>query len=257
MVVTVAPRPARKIRRGVARRLSRLESAAAVRPTGATSHAGRWQRPTAPAMVGGMYETRTSLILRVADAQDHQAWNEFSELYSPLLFGHFRKMGIREHDARDLLQELLIKLLDRVGAYERSRGRFRTWLWSVATRHAIDWMRSVGRRRAVEEAVYDQWSATQDWQHDRPDHVFETAYRQRVIRFACERVREERERTEAGRRMWRCFEQYWLNGRPAGDVAADLKIDNENNVRVYAMRVLERVRSKCNDYDPELREEAM
>jgi RNA polymerase sigma-70 factor (ECF subfamily) len=204
-----------------------------------------------------MQETRTSLILRVADPQDHAAWNEFCELYTPLVFGHFRKMGVREHDARDLVQELLIKLLDRVRAYDRTKGRFRTWLWSVATRHAIDWMRSAGRRRAVEEAVYQQWSAAQDWEHDKPDHAFEKAYEQRVIRFACERVRQEREQTEAGRRMWRCFERYWLAGQPAGEVAAELAIDNENNVRVYAMRVLERVRAKCGDYDPELATEAI
>jgi len=46
--------------------------------------------------------TRASLLLRLRDAQDGEAWREFVDLYAPLVYGYARKQGLQDADAADL-----------------------------------------------------------------------------------------------------------------------------------------------------------
>jgi len=52
-------------------------------------------------------ETRASLILRLPDASDVVAWDEFVAIYSPLIFRLARRQGLQPTDADDLVQEVL------------------------------------------------------------------------------------------------------------------------------------------------------
>src|SRR4051794_7651699 len=57
--------------------------------------------------VGGMGDppiTRPSLLLRVRDPRDNDAWREFVELYGPLVYRFSRKRGLQDADAADLTQ---------------------------------------------------------------------------------------------------------------------------------------------------------
>src|SRR5205807_4075476 len=77
--------------------------------------------------------THPSLLLRIRDAGDRQAWVEFVEVYAPLVYGFARKHGLQDADAADLTQDVLqavsggIRRLD----YDPRRGTFRGWLFTV------------------------------------------------------------------------------------------------------------------------------
>src|SRR5438132_9043989 len=77
--------------------------------------------------------TRLSLLLRICDAKDSQAWSQFVDLYAPLVYGFARKHGLQDADAADLTQDVLqavsggIRRLD----YDPRRGPFRAWLFTV------------------------------------------------------------------------------------------------------------------------------
>ena len=43
--------------------------------------------------------TRPSLLLRMRDARDHEAWHTFVELYAPLVYRFARKRGLQDADA--------------------------------------------------------------------------------------------------------------------------------------------------------------
>jgi len=43
--------------------------------------------------------TRLSLIVRLRDLQDQQAWAQFVELYAPPIYGYARKRGLQDADA--------------------------------------------------------------------------------------------------------------------------------------------------------------
>src|ERR1700736_4307969 len=49
-------------------------------------------------------ETRPSLLVRIRDAQDRDAWGQFVELYGPVVYRFGRKRGLQDADAADLTQ---------------------------------------------------------------------------------------------------------------------------------------------------------
>src|SRR4051812_14481068 len=85
--------------------------------------------------------TRASLLLRLGDAQDGDAWKEFVDLYAPLVYGYARKQGLQDADAADLCQEVLRAVAGAVGRleYDPQRGAFRNWLFTVARRKLVNW----------------------------------------------------------------------------------------------------------------------
>ena len=48
--------------------------------------------------------TRVSLLNRLKDGGDHQAWTAFVRLYGPVIYGFARKRGLQDADAADLMQ---------------------------------------------------------------------------------------------------------------------------------------------------------
>ncbi|MBM4091287.1 MAG: sigma-70 family RNA polymerase sigma factor, partial [Planctomycetes bacterium] len=99
-----------------------------------------------------MTPTRSTLLFRVSDPNDSQAWREFVQLYEPLLMSYVRSRGVSEHDARDVVQEVFATLVRKLPGFQldRTRGRFRTWLWRITQNAVTDWARKRGRRAAAE-----------------------------------------------------------------------------------------------------------
>src|SRR5712672_2262415 len=92
--------------------------------------------------------TRPSLLLRLRDLHDQEAWADFVAIYAPLVYGFARQRGLQEADACDLTQEVLRAVAasaDRL-EYDPERGSFRSWLYTVTRNKYQDLMRS--RRRA-------------------------------------------------------------------------------------------------------------
>ena len=50
-------------------------------------------------------ETRPSLLVRLRDASQNEAWQEFTEIYEPLVYRLARQNGFQHADAQDLTQE--------------------------------------------------------------------------------------------------------------------------------------------------------
>jgi RNA polymerase sigma-70 factor (ECF subfamily) len=63
-------------------------------------------------------ETHASLILRLHDRANQQAWCEFVEIYQPLIYRLARYKGLQHADAED--------------------GRFRTWLQTIARNRIVN-----------------------------------------------------------------------------------------------------------------------
>jgi hypothetical protein len=82
--------------------------------------------------------TRPSLLLRMRDARDHEAWHTFVELYAPLVYRFARKRGLQDADAADLTQDVLrsVAYAMKGDKYDPARGSFRGWLHTV-TRNAV------------------------------------------------------------------------------------------------------------------------
>jgi len=82
--------------------------------------------------------TRPSLLLRVRDLADAAAWDEFVEIYAPLIHGYALRRGLQDADAADIVQEVLREFARCVPRfdYDPDAGRFRGWLHTL-TRRAV------------------------------------------------------------------------------------------------------------------------
>ena len=76
--------------------------------------------------------TPVSLLERVRQPGEQEAWARFVDLYTPMLHGWARRLGLQEPDAADLIQEVFVVLLQKLPGFTCDRERsFRGWLWTI------------------------------------------------------------------------------------------------------------------------------
>jgi RNA polymerase sigma-70 factor (ECF subfamily) len=180
-------------------------------------------------------ETSSSLLIKVRDQGDAESWHEFVTIYEPLIISYCRKRGLAEDDARDVAQEVFVRLLKALPNFEldHSGGRFRTWLWQVTTSAMTDPMRGDNRRAAAERA----WRETRNESGDQ--EIWRKLFQRRVLDWALKKVR-----AQTSDRAWDCFEKHLVLGQSAAVVAGDLGM-TEGAVFTAASRVLAQVREVC------------
>src|SRR6476661_8144755 len=78
---------------------------------------------------------------------DQAAWARFADRYGRKIYGWCRQWKLQEADAEDITQAVLLKLAEKMRAFEYDPARsFRAWLKTV-TRHA--WLDSCSGRPAA------------------------------------------------------------------------------------------------------------
>lgn len=147
--------------------------------------------------------TRASLLLRVRDLQDRESWEEFLELYGPLILRYLRRTGVAQQDAVDLTQDVLQMVVKHIGSFEYDPGRsFRAWLRTIARNRAYRFFEQQSRRPqspgGSEHAMAIQQTPTDD---PIQDELIEKEWRRRCRELAIKQVRP---RVKVG--TWRVFE---------------------------------------------------
>ena len=162
-----------------------------------------------------MENTSTSLLLRLRQSDDREAWSRFVELYTPLIFYWGRKAGLQSHDASDLVQEVLTVMVRKLPEFEYDQSKsFRGWLRTVT----LNKWRERNRRRSL--AVVDVTeSQLADVIGVKEDDFWEVEYRQQLVRRALELMKSEFQPT-----TWHACYQYVISGRPADEVAREAGI---------------------------------
>lgn len=98
--------------------------------------------------------TRRTLIKRVQDQQDETSWEEFVQVYQHFIYAIIRKLGINEHDADDLLQQVLLYLWKMLPDLDLNNiRRFRTVLSNVTKHRTIDFIRKRSNQAKCMEKV--------------------------------------------------------------------------------------------------------
>jgi RNA polymerase sigma-70 factor (ECF subfamily) len=165
--------------------------------------------------------TRASLLLRLRDPQDADAWRQFVDLYAPLVYGYARKQGLQDADAADLCQDVLGSVAGAVGRleYDPRRGAFRNWLFTVVRNRLSNWRAYQGRRI---QASGD--SATRQLLEMSPapggmEEEWQAEWEARLIAWACEQARKQ-----VSEATWQAFWLTAVEGQPARRVAIELSL---------------------------------
>jgi RNA polymerase sigma-70 factor (ECF subfamily) len=181
-----------------------------------------------------MLTTSPTLLNRLRQQNDPEAWERFVRLYTPLLLGWTRRQGFQEADAHDLVQEVLLKLVRELPTYQRGDGQsFRGWLVRVTANQCADF-----RRRKATRVLpgADGLSRVSDDSSIR--ELEEAEYRRLLARRGLDLVRPDFSAT-----TWDAFVGLMLEGRHAAEVAAALKL-SVNAVYLARNRVLTRLRQE-------------
>ena len=73
------------------------------------------------------------------------AWEDFLAAYGRRLYGYFFRATRSHHDAEDLLGEIMLRLVRKMGEYD-DRGRFEPWLFRIASNLVRDRIRRAKAR---------------------------------------------------------------------------------------------------------------
>jgi len=190
-------------------------------------------------------ETLVSLIVGVCQ-QDPERWRQFDAIYRPMLQGYLRKLGLKECDVNDVVQDVFVKLLGKIQTYDRAKCGFRIWLFRVAHNALVD----AARRRASRKKATDGWvlnvlKATPS-DSVRMEEDWIVMHRERILKHALKIVR-----ARVSPRVWACFAQRVYHNKPAAEIARDLNLES-NAVYVNACRVMKLVRSVCEEFDEDM-----
>ena len=188
--------------------------------------------------------TRRSLIVKLRDPADTEAWGEFVAIYEPLIYRLARRKGLQDADARDLCQEVFRTVAQAIGRWDLdpARGSFRGWLSRIARNLLVNFLtrRPYRLRGSGSTSVQDLLEA-QPAADPSATALFEAEYRRRLFRWAAEDVRGEFAPT-----TWQAFWRSAVEGRPPADVARELGL-SVGAVYIARSRVLARLRRRIED----------
>jgi RNA polymerase sigma-70 factor (ECF subfamily) len=183
--------------------------------------------------------TRASLLIRLRDAADAEAWSTFHEVYVPLIYRFCRARGLQDSDAADVSQEVLVRVVKDIRSfdYRPEKGRFRDWLGAITRARMARFFKKSLRRRE-ETGRDDDGYGGDEPQSPAVSALWDDEFNSHVLRMALDRARPHFEPA-----TWRLFERAWIEHHAAADVAAELGVPIQA-VYVAKSRVLKRLREE-------------
>ncbi len=191
-------------------------------------------------------DTRNSLLLRLQDARDVAAWDQFITIYQPLVFRLARSKGFQESDAHDIVQEVLIAVSQAIHRWDpdREKGRFRDWLFRIARNMMINFLtRRKHQPISSPECISELSSLFANTKHAGPltrdpetEAEFDLEYRRELFLIAATQVR-----LQVRPKTWEAFCLTAIENLPNSTVADRLDM-KEGAVLVARCRVLARLR---------------
>jgi RNA polymerase sigma-70 factor (ECF subfamily) len=182
--------------------------------------------------------TRNSLLVRLQDADDIDAWEDFAELYGPVIYRVALAKGLQSADADDLVQEVFLAVSLSISQWlvREDRGAFRAWLVRIARNEAIDRMRlratrSLGCGGSTAEQMLAQVPARSEFSDS-----LEMEYERAVFRWAAKQAQQE-----VSDPVWQAFWLTSIDGLSPTEAASRLQT-GVGNVYVARSRVMARIK---------------
>ncbi len=189
-----------------------------------------------------------SLVRRIT-AMDKTAWDQFVDLYGPLIHRWCLQSGLGSADAADLVQDVFTVVIKSISNFHASStGTFRGWLWTITRNKIRDFFRQSPSRLLPTGGTDLQLQLSQ--QAD-PIDVFDD-----------ETTLDPTERSQAVQLMhramqtiendfapktWQAFMLAVVHGQRTSDIAVQLEMSS-NNVRQAKSRVLRRLRQQLGEF---------
>ena len=181
-------------------------------------------------------QTRASLILRLPNAADVVAWEEFVGIYGPLVFRVARLRGLQAADAEDVVQEVLTAVARSVGEWldRKDRGSFRAWLFRIARNTSLNYLTRRATRSMGASVLSDP--GLPDADKAALSDLFDLEHRRQLFLQAAEQVKES-----VTAATWQAFWLTHVEEKSVVEVSRQLGITS-GSVYIARSRVMSRLR---------------
>ncbi len=190
-------------------------------------------------------DTRDTLITRLRDPADQQAWADFACLYQPLIARFALRQGLQEADANDITQRVLWTVARAAENFQvgEQHGSFRGWLAKVTTNAVINLIQREKKHRGSGRSSVLELMESVPAPSTELSDAWRTEYRTAVFRMAALQVRPKF--TDD---VWRLFWRTAVEGEPIEDVSKEL---GKSIGAAYAARcrVLTAIRKATNQIE--------
>jgi RNA polymerase sigma factor (sigma-70 family) len=184
--------------------------------------------------------TRPSLLVRIRDPRDAEAWSQFVDVYAPLVYGYARKQHLQDADAADLTQEVLRAVAGAIGRlnYDPERGSFRGWFFTIVRNKLRNLLTRNGSqcRGSGDTGAHAMLDALPAREEDSAE--WDREYERRVFSWAADQVRGEFEES-----TWQAFWLTAMEGKTPKEAAAMVKL-SVGAVYIAKSRVIARLRKR-------------
>ncbi|WP_459555418.1 RNA polymerase sigma factor [Lacunimicrobium album] len=161
-----------------------------------------------------MQTTSLTLLHRLCQIDESDAWDRFVRLYSIGIYSWVRRQGFQHEDAADIVQDIFVTLLQKLPTFEHEGPKsFRGWLWTI-TRNKC---RARARQRKLEfvpAEVCDGFAGKDD------EPFAEEEFRRHLISQIATVIKADYTPD-----VWQAFWQHAVEGKPASAVAKTLGIN--------------------------------
>jgi RNA polymerase sigma-70 factor (ECF subfamily) len=160
--------------------------------------------------------TRASLLGRLQDGGDPDAWPQFVRRYAPLLYRWCRAWGLQDADVEDVTQAVLLKLARRLRTFQYDPAQsFRAYLKTLANYAWCDLLADHQDRAAGDSAVREKLEGlpARDDLAQRLQEEFDQELLEQAMRRVQQRVEPQ---------TWEAFRLTALEDQSGAEVAERL-----------------------------------
>lgn len=189
-----------------------------------------------------MEQTSVSLLERLRRTPDEKSWQQWVELYTPLIHAWLARQEVQAADRHDLAQEVLAIVVRKLPGFEHNQrtGAFRHWLRTITARCLKDFWRAQRLRpqargdsdfqEMLQQLEDPQSALSKQWDRDHDLHVTRKLLEMLKPQFS-----------EA---TWEAFRRVALQREPPEEVAKALSL-TVNAVFIAKSRVLAKLRQEA------------
>ena len=169
--------------------------------------------------VNDLPETRESLLLQIRSRDNKEAWEEFVEIYRPVVYGVAVSRGLQHADALDLVQTVFVSVANSISRWEKTNenSRFRNWLLKVAKNATLNAL----TRRPPDQAIggdgLPQNALEQPYMDSSSEQALDLEYRRQIYLRAAEQVR-----ARVSDENWNAFKLTAIEGVSIEEAAQEL-----------------------------------
>lgn len=170
-------------------------------------------------------ETRASLIARICDSSNDDAWSEFVRIYQPVVERFIQRHGLQYADAVEVTQEVLSRVAHSIESWDGDRqdSSFRGWLYRITRNRTIDFLRKRRLEKAMNSMDAGGLSQVADSNpccdiSDSSD--FQAEYEKELFRWAAAKIQPSFKPSN-----WKAFWRSTVDGLPIDQVARELNMD--------------------------------